>query len=572
MATNAIRQRVTGGSVLLILALSGCVKEFPNKPIENQKPKTYFWLYPDSALAEGVSKQRLHWWGEDPDGYVIGYLFGFARGLSILPSPDTLTYRWTSRTDSVVQFPLLTARADFFVAVRSVDNTFDPLPEGAIVRLSPDPYWDRNGNGIYDDGDVKIPALVGALDPAGARQKFPIRNSPPRVDFLKDPSDPTRTIEQPETTFTVASFSWVGTDPDGNETIASYRISLNDTAANGWLTIPSTVTLITLNVPRSRSDGANGEVEADVYSGIFPSVRLVGTVRGLRLNATNVFYLQARDVAGDYSAPVRLPGGTRTWYVKKPQSRLLVISDYQKSDSVTVRSNYRTFLSAVAGGVLSNFDLLDIRYGAAIGSRGIYVPYLLNPAFVLTLKLFDYVIWYTDQFPSLGVAQFPLYLYSSTGGKVLYTTEFASAVGDPRGSLVDFAPLDSVSSVDLSSATRPFPSLGDTRIPAGYVLYPDSSIPSNIYPTLSFNSTPSFHLFFMRPIYKRADARYIYRLQPDQRSPIRYVGSPNVGVIDDAKRFVFLAIPLHLLNGSANGGQGVSAFLQKVFVEEFGLQ
>lgn len=553
------------------VALSGCVREFPNKPLENQKPKTYFWLYPDSALAEGVSKQRLHWWGEDPDGYVIGYLFGYVQGITALPNPDTITYTWTSRTDSLVQFPLRTARADFFVAVRAVDNSFEGLPEGAVIRLSPKPFWDRNRNGVEDAGDIALPGLMDAMDPAGARQKFPIRNSPPLVEFLKDPADPTRTIQQPETTFTVASFSWVGSDPDGNETIASYRISLNDTVTNGWLTIPSNVTLVTLSVPRARSDGATGEVEADVYSGIFPTLRLLGTVRGLRLNAPNVLYLQALDVAGDFSPAVRLPGSTRMWYVKKPRSRLLVISDYQKADSVEVRASYRTFFASVAGGALSDYDVLDIRYGAPAGGRGVFVPSILNPAFVLTLKLFDYVTWYTDQFPSLSVAQFPLYLYSSTGGKVLYTTEFASAVGDPRGTLVDFAPLDSVSSVDLSP-TRPLPSLGDTRIPANYVLYPDSSDPTNIYPVLSFNSSPLNHVFFMRRVYKRADARYIYRLQRDERSPIRYIGSPTVGVIDDAKRFVFLGVPLHLLNGTARGGQGVSAFLQKVFVEEFGLQ
>lgn len=557
--------------LLIATLLLSCVKEFPNKPIENQPPKTFFWLFPDSTIAEGVSRQRLHWWGEDPDGYVVGYLFGFVQGISTLPSPDTIAYTWTTRSDSVVRFPLRIAQADFFVAVRAVDNTFDPLPVGAAVRLSPRPYWDKNQNGMLDAGDQELPSLVGSMDQAGARRKFPIRNSPPSVEFLRDPVDPTRTIQQPETTFTVASFSWAGADPDGNETISSYRISLNDTSTNGWLTIPANLSLVTLVVPRERSDPATGEIDADVMSGIFPSLRLIGPLRGLRLNATNVLHLQAQDVAGDFSPAVRLPSGNRMWYVKKPQSRLLVIADYQKSDSVAVRASYRTFLAGVAGGALANFDYLDIRYGATPGNRGVLVPTVLNPAFVLTLKLFDAVVWYTDQFPSLSVAQFPLYLYSSTGGRVLYTTEFASAVGDPRGSLVDFAPLDSVSSVDLNPS-RPLPSLGDTRVPADYVLYPDSSLASNVYPVLSFNSSPINHLFFMRPIYKRADARYIYRLQRDQRSPIRYTGSPNVGVIDDAKRFVFLGLPLHVLNGSANGGQGVTAFLNKVFIEEFGLQ
>ena len=34
-------------------------------------------------------------------------------------------------------------------------------------------------------------------------------------------------MQQPDTTFTAASFAWVGSDPDGDQTIASYEIALN---------------------------------------------------------------------------------------------------------------------------------------------------------------------------------------------------------------------------------------------------------------------------------------------------------------------------------------------------------
>jgi len=77
----------------------------------------------------------------------------------------------------------------------------------------------------------------------------------------------------------------------------------------------------------------------------------------------------------------------------------------------------------------------------------------------------------------------------------------------------------------------------------------------------------------MRPVYKRTDARSIYRLQAaDSRlaTQFQYVGTPTLGVIDNSKRFVFLAAPLHLLNGRLNGGQGIQGFLNKVFVDEFG--
>jgi hypothetical protein len=554
--------------VLALLFWSGCVKEFSSQPLTNKQPKTFLWLQPDSALSPVVSKQQLHWWGEDADGIVIGYLFASQPGSLVLPTPDTLTYKWISKTDTLMQFALLTSKENFLVVVRAVDNTFKSIPDGEVIRFIPRPYWDKNRNGVLDAGDVEFPSLPSAIDPVGARQAFPIKNTPPSVRFLTDPLDPNITLQQPETTYTVASFSWIGSDPDGDETLAGYRIALNGTDSTRWFNLSSNISLVTLMVPRSRSDNATGDIAADVYSGTFPSMRLLGSINGLRLNNRNVLYLQVRDVAGDLSPSAQLPTGTRNWYVKKPTSRLLVISDYQKSDSLDVKAFYRSVFPNVTPG-LAKFDELDIRYGSPIGTPGVLVPKLLNPQFVQTLKLYDFVFWYTDQFPSLTTAQFPLYLYTASGGRVIYTTEFASAISDPRGSLVDFAPLDSISSADLGSA-RVLPSLGDTRLPAEYVLHPDSSVSTNIYPTLSFNSDPPNHLFFLRPVYRRTDARVIYRLQADQRVPVRYTGRPDVGVIDNGKHFVFLGIPLHILNGTANGGKGVTQFLQRVFLQEFG--
>lgn len=562
---------------LILIPLSGCTKEYASNPLDNAPPKTFIWLFPDSTIAQGVSRQQLRWWGEDPDGYVIGYLFTFASKLTQIPSPDTLTYVYTTRTDSTLLFPLTTSTETFLVAVRSVDNTFRQLKTGAIVRMTPFPYWDKNGNGMFDGGDARLDELSKAIDPKGAQQRFPIRNSPPSVTFLKDPLDPNRIIQQPETTFTVASLAWVGSDPDGDQTLASYRIALNSTDSIRWLSLPASITMVTLIVPRSVSDVSTGEVEAEVYSGTFPNMRLQGKLRGLRLDSENTFYLQARDVAGDFSKIDSLPRSGRRWYVRKPKSRLLVISDYQKSDSAAVRVFYRQILKNVAGGKLANYDELNIRSGAPIGQTGLLVPPILNPAFVHTLKLFDYVYWYTDQFPSLTVAQFPLFLYTATGGRVIYSTEFASTISDPRGTLVDFAPLDSISTIPLPNPNPAVPSLGDTRIPKNFVLFPDSTMPSSIYPVLVFDSLNvqnlpiANHTFFMRPIYKRADARYIYRLQPDERVPRRYSGMPNVAVIDNAKRFVFIGIPLHALNGTLRNGRGIVELFNKVFIEEFDL-
>ena len=564
----------------LLLGESGCVRHFADAPIPNVPPNTYFWIFPQSTLATGISRQQLHWWGEDKDGYVGGYLMAFAPGLTSIPSPDTLTYGYTTVTDSTVQFPLRTSNAVFLVAIRAIDNTFGTnLPRGASIRLTPQPYWDVNGNGTFDGGDVALPELGPAMDQKGATQRFPIKNSPPAITYVRDPSNPAQNILPPDTTFTVISFVWQGSDPDGDETIASYRVALNDTSGSGnWLTLPPTATMISLMVPRSRSDGAGTTVTADVYGGIYPSLRTLGQVTGLRLNGPNRLFVQARDVAGDLSPVMSQPSASKTWFVKKPASRLLVISDYQKDDSLEVKRFYRERFREFAGGQLADYDELDIRTGSPAGKAGVLVPSLsvLNPMFVYTLRLYDFVFWYTDQYPSLTVAQFSLFHYSTTGGKVLYTTEFASA-NDPGGALRDFAPLDSISSVTLPGPSAT-PWAGTTRVPKNYQIVPDSSDGSSIYPVLNVDSisvtgSPRNLLsVFVRPLIKRADAGYIYRLQVDTRasSLSPYIGMPTVGVLRNDKHFVFVGFPLHYLNGRANGGQGLAAFFQRVFVQEFG--
>ncbi|HTR80276.1 MAG TPA: hypothetical protein VMM58_01520, partial [Bacteroidota bacterium] len=269
-----------------ILLFGSCTKEYTDEPKANVPPSTRLWLEPDSVLRETVSRQHVYWYGEDPDGMVQGYLLAvgnFKPAPTKIPSPDTITYTWVTTTDSLIALPLRTIRDSFIVVVRAVDNTFKPaknLPQGAIVRMSPQPYWDVDTNGIYDAGDVVLSNLQPAADPKGAILLFPIRNTPPTVQFAANLVD-SSTIQQPETTYTVATFSWVGHDDDGDNTIVSFRIALNDTtSSSSWLTLNNTSTLVTLAVPRSVSDPApdNGTVNASVYTGVFPGLQYKGTI------------------------------------------------------------------------------------------------------------------------------------------------------------------------------------------------------------------------------------------------------------------------------------------------------
>lgn len=574
------RFHLISAAALLMLALlvPACQEHVADNPTAGKPPQTFLWLFPDAEVRVGVSRTHLRWWGESPDGLIRGYLFSFkvvTENVTTLPSPDTLRYAWVTRNDSTFLFPLDTLFRRFAVVVRAVDDAFPGLPEHSTVRMLPFPFWDKNDNGVFDATDERLDALSQAVDPVGAVGTFPIRNTPPSIGLLPSPYDPSLVQRLPDTTFTVVTLGFKGSDDDGDNTLASYRIALNDTGATAqWVTVGLRDTILTLVVPRLRSDAAGATVTADLYSGSFLGRRLIGQLPNLRLDAENVFYVEARDVAGEYSAPVRLPSGTDRWYVRRPRARVLLVSDYTSFDAQLARTTYVSSLTSASGGSFGQVDQLDIALGLAAadkeaGRYGRLVPQFVDPALIQTFLLYDYVVWYTDQVPSLGIAQLSVFPYLQNGGRVIFSTMFLNTT-DPRGALRDFAPIDSISTVDLSP-TRPAPPpaiAGDSRIPANFVVYADSSRPGTIYPQLAFNASPVIHSVFMRTVYRRSDARYLYHLQVDTRTPQRYLGAPNIAVIDGQNSIIFVGLPLHLLNNAVQGNPlGLSAFFGKALTQ-----
>ncbi|MBI2428364.1 MAG: hypothetical protein HYV29_06135, partial [Ignavibacteriales bacterium] len=123
------------------LIIGSCQKDLPNQPRPNQLPSTRLWLTSSDTLNETSSRQHAYWYGEDPDGYISGFLFTTPETLktSVVAFPDTFTYSWTTKTDSIIALPLLKQRSLFTIIVRAVDNTFKEsslLPEAAVVRLT----------------------------------------------------------------------------------------------------------------------------------------------------------------------------------------------------------------------------------------------------------------------------------------------------------------------------------------------------------------------------------------------------------------------------------------------------
>jgi hypothetical protein len=581
--------------LLAATLLLSCKEKIADNPHANQRPKSFVWLYPDTTVGVGVSRQHLHWWGEDPDGVIRGYLFGFVKmRLSAFPSPDTVRYTWTAKNDTVIQFPHDTLFRYYTVFVRAVDNTFPGLPEKSIVRLTPNPFADKNDNGVFDGDDTLLPGLLQAMDPAGAQLVLPVRNTPPSIAFAANPNDPSSGLRLPDYTYTCVSIGFKGTDPDGDNTLASYRIALNDTSnPNNWLTLRLRDTMITLVVPRTRSDAAPNirgtPVTADVYSGPFLGRQFVGQIPNLRLDTTNVIFVQAKDVAGEYSPAIRLPSATQpVWRVRRPRGKLLLVQDYTRPvDSTEAQFTYVAALQAIPDPHFSQVDILNIAAGLDItkkqrGEISVMVPPYIDPTLVFTFLLYDYVLMYTDESPTIAVLQSVPFLYLQNGGKMVLSIMFSGnfSLFNANTVLRDFAPIDSVSSVCLGAGCPPvpLPVPGDTRIPGGFELHPDSSVVTNIYPKLAFNGTSTtIHSIFMRDMYRRTDARVIYRLQPDPRNRYKAIDPdgtgdtlrPKVAIVDGQRSIVFFGLPLHLLNNTDGGNQGLAPLFTKMFTQTF---
>ncbi|MCS7163078.1 MAG: hypothetical protein NZ958_07135 [Bacteroidia bacterium] len=178
------------GLALLCLPLA-CQKK--DSPRPKQPPLVRFFL--DSIGLEGESRLpsrfTLRWYGDDPDGYIVGY--------EVRLSPQD--WRFTTQQEStfVVPFTAGEQYKDVVVEVRAVDN----------------------------DGLRTTPP---------ARLRVPLRNSPPLCKLQPQ-------LAPPDTTLPAITLSFTLEDPDGSETLDSLYLRIG----NGpWFALSPRHRLLTL--------------------------------------------------------------------------------------------------------------------------------------------------------------------------------------------------------------------------------------------------------------------------------------------------------------------------------------
>lgn len=199
--------------LLLLILATYCSEKITDNPKPNQPPATYLTFYPDEYLAMTSSRQILHWWGDDPDGKVVLFLYTWDNNAAV---PETF---------------------DDFSATGAWDTTSTYSDTFSLKFTELDTVYSFRICAVDDEGLV---------DPTPAIQAFPIANSPPEVKFVVS-------TDIPETTFTVASFYWTGNDLDGDDTIDRYEYVLDDTTAE-WSSISSDTSYLNMKIPDELGD------------------------------------------------------------------------------------------------------------------------------------------------------------------------------------------------------------------------------------------------------------------------------------------------------------------------------
>lgn len=496
---------------ILLLGLNSCYDEVVNNPVRNLPPETGISLFPDSSIAPQPSRLNVSWWGDDPDGLVLGFYFSW----------DGDTWTFTANNDSLFSLQIGAVDTVFQFQVAAVDAEGNGNYDSQIIQyginFGPEPFIDKNSNGVYDSGEFYYD--IGLIDPTPASLGFPIKNSAPTINW-------NILTKIPLQSYPVMSFGWNASDLDGDNTIDKINIAFNDTTnpAN-IVTLNGGVRTVTLRTKDFTLPNPLTEILIEgIETNIFPE-----RLRGIKLDDNNRIFVQAVDISGAKSSYITLPDTGKNWFVKKPKGKLLIVDDYRTADDASLF--YNSMMDSL--GFAGKFDVYDYHNN---------IPPYLNVTFLQTLKLFNAVLWYGDNSPALDLAAASTQKYLDSGGKIFFSIQFPPTVD--LGLIQTFLPI----LADSSDARN--------SILAGTIIASDTTDPS--YPKLE--STTS--LFRLRTFYlNQLGAIPLYYFPNNEMRGF-------IGFMNNAKSLFFLGLPLNKING---GQANVKPLLNKVLLQEFGI-
>ena len=184
--------------VMAVLVVLGCRDEFASDIDTNIAPDTYLTGFPPESTTT-IYRVHLYWYGNDPDGLVTGYEYAITD--SMPGSDDTLTYKYTARTDSVFLMPVSsqTQVLGHRFYIRAIDNEGKKDPEPAWTFFSvadpgpPRPYFKRADVWV---GSASNPTIIDTITSTNTRTPTDTLAAGTNVRFIWAGGDSDRVIEE----------------------------------------------------------------------------------------------------------------------------------------------------------------------------------------------------------------------------------------------------------------------------------------------------------------------------------------------------------------------------------------
>lgn len=481
---------------VIAICFSTCKENLTGDLKPNLAPETHTIV--DTIMRFGNDRFKTQisilWWGEDPDGFVTSYEY----------STDKQNWFTTTKQDSLflVNIPLGQDTFDFAFYVRAIDNQ-------------------------------------GKKDPTAAYIVFPVKNSPPSVQFEYAVGNPKR---KPDMSFPLLKYSWKGSDPDGDENIAFYELYLNDTNNNPVL-IDAVFSSLIL-----KAKGTSSPADCDVYQGNSLNLH-EHPMEGLYLNDTNQLIIRAVDIVGEKSPYVY----SYKIYVRNPVSTTLLVNAY--STSIAAREIFYTQNLDAIG--VTSYDVTRLQE-----VNGDHFTELApdNITQSMIFNLFETIIWFGKSIDfSMALAQRTSNEFFENDGKMFMAVEISSSISEQAGYL-DFSPIDSL--VGLPKGAIAF------RLEKGSDVNPLQAG----WPQLK--TDPNKFIASARPFYEDFTSVPLYDaviMKSTSSGSEIWTGKSTVM----AKRenslgkttFIISSLELHNLNGNGN----FNALFTKLFIDEFEL-
>ena len=467
-----IRKWLAGFCCLCCLLACKKGEVLPNLP-----PETSVFL--DTIALDGQNRLNsvvtLHWNGEDQDGIVQQYEFSF----------DGLSWFSTQKRDSTfrLNLPAGADSSDVIFQVRAIDN-------------------------------------FNLADPTPARLRIPIRNTAPVVAF-------NTSVYPQDTIYPVLTLNFSASDPDGNETIDSVFVKINN---GDWFWLDRSVQLVTF-IPVDPANAGTGNALVYTSTSTNPLSR---QINGLSVEGQNQVFVKVKDQGGLFSEP----DSSKVIFLKRKQSDLLVIDTWRNTPRAA--DVYLPILNSVYG----SFDYIDF---ATPANR----PAFFNPTLRLLFNLHKEVFWYSPG-DSASVSQFDLaesilQNFLNNGNKLLIACNPSKNIS-AQSSLFRVTPMDSLTTSK------------DASMLSSASLVPDPT--QSIYPVLK-SSGPGL-ITGINPFYAKTSAQILYRAelvqangQPWQDSTIVAAKLTNGS---GRTNMVYVGMALHRLNGNTN----LESFFQKI--------